>query len=80
MADESDAGDLRRARLLTVYVACCSLRRHFPIPHRGPPVTPVIVDLRGVKNAILRERVRKQLSAWLEFFDSQIRCDPTSPS
>ena len=29
-ADESDIADLRRVRLLTVYVACCSLRRHFP--------------------------------------------------
>jgi hypothetical protein len=80
MADDSDVGDLRRVRLLTVYVACCSLRKHFPMPYRPPPAMPVIVDLRFVRNAVLRDGVQEQLTAWLEFYESRIRCDPRSQS
>lgn len=78
-ADESDIADLRRVRLLTVYVACCSLRRHFPTPYRPPPEAPVIVNLRWVRNPVLRDRVQEQLTAWLEFYESRIRSDPRSP-
>jgi hypothetical protein len=80
MADESDVADLRRVRLLTVYVACCSLRKHFPIPYRPSPAVPVIVDLRFVRDPVLRDRVQEQLTAWLEFYEGRIRCDPKSQS
>ncbi len=80
MADESDVADLRRVRILTVYVACCSLRKHFPIPYRPAPAVPVIVDLRFVKNPVLRDTVQEQLTAWLEFYENRIRCDPKSQS
>jgi hypothetical protein len=75
MADDSDVADLRRARLLTVYVACCSLRKHFPMPYRPPPAMPVTIDLRFVRNAVLRDGVQEQLTAWLELYESRIRCD-----
>lgn len=80
MADDSDVADLRRVRLLTVYIACCSLRKHFPIPHRPPVAEPVIVDLRFVRNPELRDRVQEHLTDWLEFYESRIRCDPQSKS
>jgi type II secretory pathway pseudopilin PulG len=80
MADDSDVADLRRVRLLTVYVACCSLRKHFPIPYRPGPAVPVMVDLRFVRNPVLRDRVQEQLTAWLEFHESRIRSDPTAQS
>jgi hypothetical protein len=80
MADDSDVADLRRVRLLTVYVACCSLRKHFPIPYRPGPAVPVVVDLRFVRNPVLRDRVQEQLTAWLEFYESRIRSDPTAQS
>jgi hypothetical protein len=75
-AEESDIADLRRVRLLTVYVACCSIRRHFPIPYRPPPEAPVIVNLRWVRNPVLRDRVQEQLTAWLGCYETRIRGDP----
>jgi hypothetical protein len=80
MADDSDVADLRRVRLLTVYVACCSLRKHFPIAYRPGPAVPVIVDLRFVRNPVLRDRAQEQLTAWLEFYESRIRCDSKAQS
>ncbi len=78
IADDSDVADLRRVRLLTVYIACCSLRKHFPAPHRPPVAEPVIVDLRFVRNPLLRDRVQGHLTDWLEFYERRIRCDAKS--
>ncbi|MFZ2033038.1 MAG: hypothetical protein WAW53_04705 [Candidatus Dormiibacterota bacterium] len=80
MADDSDVADLRRVRILTVYIACCSLRKHFPVPYRPPVAEPVIVDLRFVRNPVLRDRVQEHLTNWLEFYEKRIRCDPQSKS
>ena len=80
MADDSDVADLRRVRMLTVYVACCSLRKHFPLPYRPTPAMPVVVDLRFVRNAVLRDGLQEHLTAWLEFYESRIRCNSRSPS
>ena len=74
MADDSDVADLRRVRMLTVYVACCSLRKHFPLPYRPPPAMPVVVDLQFVRNAVLRDGLQEHLTAWLEFYESRICC------
>jgi hypothetical protein len=80
MADDSDVADLRRVRILTVYIACCSLRKHFPVPYRPPVAEPVIVDLRFVRNPVLRDRVQDHLTNWLEFYEKRIRCDPQTKS
>ena len=80
MADDSDVADLRRVRILTVYIACCSLRKHFPVQHRPPVAEPVIVDLRFVRNPVLRDTVQEHLTDWLEFYEKRIRCDPQSKS
>ncbi len=79
VADESEVGDLRRVRLLTVYVACCSLRRHFAIPARAVPAAPVVVNLRWVRNTELRGSMQERLTAWLELYERLIyRVDPDS--